>query len=140
MKQRSRLEEAVLGGLIERGIEGYCCNATDLPGTPDIVFRDERAAIFVHGCFWHSHNQCPHSRRPSRNGDSWNFSLERVARRDREVLRALLADGWAYFVVWECAFRKCPERVLDGLQRALNERQRLVWCAPAPSGNSQRIA
>src|ERR1700744_5363571 len=27
----------------------------DLPGKPDIVLPKHRIAIFVHGCFWHSH-------------------------------------------------------------------------------------
>jgi DNA mismatch endonuclease Vsr len=27
----------------------------DLPGKPDLVFSRWRTAVFVHGCFWHSH-------------------------------------------------------------------------------------
>lgn len=30
----------------------------DLPGSPDIVMPGRRVAIFVHGCFWHSHQDC----------------------------------------------------------------------------------
>jgi DNA mismatch endonuclease (patch repair protein) len=30
----------------------------DLPGTPDLVFPKWRVAIFVHGCFWHRHDDC----------------------------------------------------------------------------------
>ena len=33
----------------------YRLNARDLPGSPDIIFRAKRIAIFVHGCFWHQH-------------------------------------------------------------------------------------
>ena len=31
-------------------------NCNDLPGTPDIVFREINLAVFFHGCFWHSHH------------------------------------------------------------------------------------
>jgi DNA mismatch endonuclease (patch repair protein) len=33
-----------------------------LPGKPDFVFRRERLAVFVDGCFWHGcrwHKNCP---------------------------------------------------------------------------------
>src|ERR1700733_13736810 len=28
----------------------------DLPGNPDLVFPRLRKVVFVHGCFWHSHD------------------------------------------------------------------------------------
>lgn len=30
----------------------------NLKGTPDLTFKKYKTVIFVHGCFWHSHN-CP---------------------------------------------------------------------------------
>ena len=36
----------------------YRLHAQKLPGRPDIVFRNRRKAIFVHGCFWHQHEGC----------------------------------------------------------------------------------
>jgi DNA mismatch endonuclease (patch repair protein) len=35
-----------------------------LPGKPDIVLPKYRSVIFVHGCFWHSHTNCPAFRLP----------------------------------------------------------------------------
>ena len=34
----------------------YRLHRRDLPGRPDIVLPRYRAAIFVHGCFWHGHD------------------------------------------------------------------------------------
>ena len=31
-------------------------HAKELPGRPDIVFRSRKVAVFVHGCFWHRHD------------------------------------------------------------------------------------
>ncbi len=34
----------------------YRVHDRELPGTPDLVFAQFRAVIFVHGCFWHGHD------------------------------------------------------------------------------------
>lgn len=34
----------------------YRLNVKSVPGSPDIVMRRYRTAIFVNGCFWHGHN------------------------------------------------------------------------------------
>ena len=33
----------------------YRLNEKYLPGKPDIVFKTKKKVIFVHGCFWHRH-------------------------------------------------------------------------------------
>ena len=33
-------------------------NVRKLPGTPDIVLRKYKTAIFINGCFWHGHEGC----------------------------------------------------------------------------------
>ncbi|OQY65072.1 MAG: hypothetical protein B6D46_14625 [Polyangiaceae bacterium UTPRO1] len=72
-----------------------------MPGRPDIVLPKHRAVVFVHGCFWHSHD-CRLGRRPTSNVVFWEqkaiSNKERDARKEAE-LRAL---GWRVFVVWQC--------------------------------------
>lgn len=77
----------------------------DLPGTPDIVVPRYRTAIFVHGCFWHSHPGCPHADRPSSHTDYWEPKLDRNVARDQAVSKALRDQGWQVAVVWECEAR-----------------------------------
>lgn len=75
-----------------------------LPGKPDFVWRRERVALFVDGCFWHG---CPrHGRTPSSRQDYWAPKLARNARRDRKVSRTLSVAGWKVVRVWECALAK----------------------------------
>ena len=52
----------------------------------DLVFRQERVAVFVDGCYWHS---CPiHATRPSTNSVFWALKLENtIARRRRRSRR-----------------------------------------------------
>jgi DNA mismatch endonuclease (patch repair protein) len=36
-------------------------NDRKLPGKPDIVLRKYKTDIFLHGCFWHSHEGCKYA-------------------------------------------------------------------------------
>ncbi|KIC45348.1 DNA glycosylase [Ruegeria sp. ANG-S4] len=77
--------------------------SSSLPGKPDLAMKKYRAALFVHGCFWHMHD-CPRFKQPGgENSEFWRRKLRRNAERDIEVTSALLASGWRQFVVWECA-------------------------------------
>src|ERR1043166_2862372 len=50
------------------GVTGWR-RGVDLPGKPDFVFRTERMAVFVDGCFWHGCPRC--YRRPKSNQVYW---------------------------------------------------------------------
>lgn len=75
-----------------------------LPGTPDLVFRSRRKAIFVHGCFWHRHpnSNCKLARLPKSKLDFWRPKLEGNRERDLRHQSELDALGWRWMVVWEC--------------------------------------
>jgi DNA mismatch endonuclease (patch repair protein) len=80
----------------------YRLHSKDLPGKPDLVFRQRRKAIFVHGCFWHQHQQCQDGRVPKSNRQYWRPKLTRNVKRDAENMAAMKAGGWRVLVVWEC--------------------------------------
>src|SRR5881296_2200586 len=42
-----------------------------LPGRPDFIFRRERLAIFVDGCFWHRHRGCKFAYTPKSRLEFW---------------------------------------------------------------------
>lgn len=74
----------------------------ELPGCPDLVFPARKAAIFVHGCFWHAHQGCPDGRMPRSRQDYWRPKLEGNAERDCRNRAALEQLGWRVLTVWEC--------------------------------------
>jgi DNA mismatch endonuclease, patch repair protein len=88
----------------------------DLPGKPDLIFPQWRVAMFVNGCFWHSHEGCNRARVPRSNGDYWKPKLLRNVERDREHIRSLRKAGWRVIVIWECESRK-PARLGAKLKR-----------------------
>ena len=92
----------------------------DLPGKPDLVFPSRRAVIFVHGCFWHQHDDdaCLDGRRPKSNSGYWEAKLDRNVHRDQAAQAALVEQGWRVLVVWECEASE-PE-LADRLQGFLD--------------------
>lgn len=83
----------------------YRLHAKELPGKPDIVFRSRKAAIFVHGCFWHLHGVCREGRIPNSNRDYWSEKLNRNVARDYENRRQLEKLGWRVLELWECEIK-----------------------------------
>jgi len=81
----------------------------DLPGRPDMVFPRYRAAVLVHGCFWHGHD-CPLFKWPATRREFWAAKIEGNRARDLRDLAGLAAAGWRVLVVWECAL-KGPARM-----------------------------
>lgn len=64
----------------------------------DLVFRRERVAVFVDGCFWHG---CPrHVSRPRRNAAWWRAKIAANAARDRSTTRLLRRNGWSVVRAW----------------------------------------
>lgn len=65
----------------------------------DIVFRADRIAIFVDGCFWHG---CPrHGSWPKNNASWWRSKIEQTKLRDIDTGNQLRASGWTIVRVWE---------------------------------------
>lgn len=83
----------------------YRLHRGDLPGSPDIVFSSRRRVIFVHGCFWHSHDCRRGARVPKTNEPYWSGKVQRNARRDSEQQVALGLAGWKVLIIWECEIR-----------------------------------
>lgn len=76
-------------------------HADELPGTPDIVNRSRKWAVFVHGCFWHRHG-CSRSSTPKTRRQFWLAKFRANAERDRRALIRLRRLGFLTIVVWEC--------------------------------------
>lgn len=74
----------------------------DLPGSPDLANRKRRVAVFVHGCFWHAHQNCERATIPKTNREFWINKFTRNRERDDEVANALRTMGFRVVVVWEC--------------------------------------
>jgi len=102
----------------------YRLHAKDLPGRPDIVFRRQKVAVFVHGCFWHRHDDpdCKLARLPKSRLDFWEPKLTGNRERDARNLQRLHDAGWEVIVVWECQLGKSDVDAIVASIKALVKR------------------
>lgn len=111
-------------------VKGEPTRTSTLPGKspvlvikPDFVFRTQRIAVFVDGCFWH---QCPlHSKVPEGNRAFWEQKLRRNVERDADANKALKAEAWTVIRIWEHDVRD-PRRSPRAVARV-----RRCWLAAA---------
>ena len=96
-------EMVIRKGIHARGYR-YRLHDRSLPGTPDLVFPSRKAAIFVHGCFWHGHG-CSLFKWPSSRAEWWRAKIEGNRARDETVRAEIAGMGWRQLRVWECALK-----------------------------------
>lgn len=103
----------------------------DLPGKPDLANKARRWAIFVHGCFWHSHDGCQLASKPRSNTGYWSDKLARNRERDAVHQRDLRDLGYTVLIVWECETRD-EARLREIIAAFFAERPPVV-CGRRPS-------
>ena len=122
--QNTTPEMAVRRALFSLGLR-FRLHRRDLPGRPDIVLPRFKAAIFVHGCYWHGCTMCDRGlRRPKTNIAFWSAKLAENRLRDQRNQADLRALGWHPAVIWECeagtpdTLRTALDRILSGVAEA----------------------
>lgn len=91
----------------------------DLPGKPDITLPKYHKVIFVHGCFWHGHTDCPRSKRPTTNEKFWRVKLDKNIERDKVIISSIRELGWSVLTVWACEVKdtdKLKNKLLSFLE------------------------
>jgi len=79
----------------------YKLHDKTLPGKPDMVLPKYRTVIFVHGCFWHGHQNCKYYTIPKTRTQWWMDKINRNKANDEKAIKALKKAGWKVVVVWE---------------------------------------
>ncbi|WP_346832184.1 very short patch repair endonuclease [Pseudomonas abietaniphila] len=116
---RSRMMSGIKGKntspeiLIRKALHGrgfrFRIHADELPGKPDLVLPKHKAAVFVHGCFWHGH-RCRFFKVPQTRSDFWLEKIGKNRMRDDQQIATLRASGWRVLVIWECAVRSMKKQ------------------------------
>ena len=85
-------------------------NSKDLPGSPDIVLPKYKTVIFVHGCFWHRHQNCKYASTPKTRQEFWNKKFNENINRDKINQENLSSKGWKIIIIWECEIKNLDWR------------------------------
>ena len=70
-----------------------------LAGNPDILLKDNKTIVFLHGCFWHKCRKC--YKEPKSNKAYWLPKIERNTERDAKNRKLLKKAGWKIVTLWE---------------------------------------
>lgn len=90
-----------------------------LPGKPDIVLRKFQTVIFIHGCFWHGHDECSYYVVPKSNTDFWVQKIKGNKEKDIKNLAKLIGTGWRVITIFECQLK--PQTKLKTLNELLSQ-------------------
>ncbi len=83
----------------------YKLHDKKLSGKPDIVLPRLKCVIFVHGCFWHGHENCKYFVVPKTRTDWWLQKIERNKQLDLENFLSLKNEAWKVFSIFECELK-----------------------------------
>lgn len=83
----------------------YRLHDKKLPGKPDIVLLKYKTVIFVHGCFWHGHDNCKYFSIPNTRTEWWLNKINSNKKNDKIATKALISQGWDVIEVWECTLK-----------------------------------
>ena len=116
----TKAEELLRKALTELGLE-YQVDVQPLPRSSrkaDVLFPNEKVAVFVDGCFWHG---CPiHGTQAKANAEFWREKIEANKRRDLDTNRQLRENGWLVIRTWE---HEDPHEVAKVVAKAVVDRR-----------------
>ena len=95
--------------LFAKGLR-YRKNVKSLRGKPDIVLTKYRTVVFINGCFWHGHEDCPKAKLPDTRREFWEKKITENINRDKADIEILEKENWNVITVWQCEINNNAKR------------------------------
>lgn len=70
-----------------------------------MVFPKYKKVVFIHGCFWHGHENCKYFVVPKTRTEWWLNKINSNKKKDTESFYALNKKGWKVITIWECELK-----------------------------------
>lgn len=106
VKSVNTTPELAVRSLVHRLGYRFRLHYKKLPGKPDLAFPARNKVIFVHGCFWHGHENCAKGKLPKSNLEFWQPKILRNKERDAQRTKEIKSLGWKVLTVWQCELKK----------------------------------
>ncbi len=99
----------------------YRKNYTKLPGKPDIVLTQYKIVIFCDGEFFHGKDWAVLKPRLEKgnNGEFWISKISRNMKRDNEISKRLLFEGWTVIRFWGDEIKKHTDECVKVVEETI---------------------
>ena len=94
-------------------------NAKKMPGHPDVVLPKYNTVIFIHGCFWHRHENCKDATTPKSRVEFWIAKFNKNVENDKKAIADLEGAGWNVIIVWQCEVERNFEDTMNRIKQRL---------------------
>ncbi|MGV0005025.1 MAG: very short patch repair endonuclease [Candidatus Porifericomitaceae bacterium WSBS_2022_MAG_OTU9] len=124
IRSRDTKPEIKLRSLLHRAGFRFLVHNKHLPGKPDITLPKYKTVVFVHGCFWHKHENCAYASIPKTRQAFWTNKFRANVERDKIVVKKLRELEWNVIIVWECELHdsaKVMQTVTAQIKRAVRQ-------------------
>lgn len=117
----TKLEKRLWAMLAGMKLGGWRKNPKNIIGNPDIIFTEQRIAVFIDGCFWHG---CPHCQKklPISNKEYWERKIKRNIALAQMHNEQLTCEGWVVIRIWEHEMTDSTE-IRKRIRRALEDKE-----------------
>jgi DNA mismatch endonuclease (patch repair protein) len=120
IRSKDTKPELVVRKFLHRNGFRYGLHNKQLPGKPDLVFRPYKTALFIHGCFWHGHENCPYFVVPKTRTEWWVQKISHTKFNDHKNTTELKKLGWNVVIVCECDLKPAKrEKTLAGILKKM---------------------
>lgn len=116
----TKIEVVLRKALWKKGYR-YRKNYKELPGSPDIVLTKYKVVIFCDGEFFHGKDWevLKPKLAKSNNSDFWISKISRNIKRDDEVNKKLLFEGWTVIRFWGKEIEKHTDECVKVIEETL---------------------
>jgi DNA mismatch endonuclease, patch repair protein len=142
VRRKGTAPEIAIRKVLQTQGVSFRTNPPGVPGKPDLCSSLDRWAIFVHGCFWHGHSNCPNYSVPKSNTLFWARKVDQNRQRDLRKARQLRKRGWGVLTVWQCELSRnasVTSRILRwlDLRHRINVRKQSMQVGEKKRGNAK---
>jgi DNA mismatch endonuclease (patch repair protein) len=105
----------------------YRKNDRSIFGSPDIVFKKYRIAVFIDSEFFHGYNWEEKKAKLKDNREYWIAKIERNMGRDKAVNEYLRSKGWVVLRFWGLQVKKNLRVCINSIEHEIDEYKKKIY-------------